>query len=157
MLIMLGGMVNHQQKLSEWGDYMENDYKRMVSVIKEIVLSTMLACDLSDVIIGEVIATGPLRIKIDSKTVLEEGNIVLTKNTCEWSVDMTVDHNTEDAAGGGGYAEYAAHHHGYKGRKTYLVHNQLVVGDKVILIRETGGQRYIALDRWYNPNRGCSD
>lgn len=149
--------MNHQRKLSEWGDYMENDYKRMVSVIKEIVLSTMLACDLSDVIIGEVIATGPLCIKIDSKTVLEEGNIVLTKNTCEWSVDMTVDHHTENAAGGGGYAEYASHNHGYKGRKTYLVHNQLVVGDKVILIRETGGQRYIALDRWYNPDRGCSD
>ena len=45
--------------------------------------------------------------------------------------------------------------HEYKGRKKYLVHNQLVMGDKVIMLKETGGQRYIALDRWYNPNRGA--
>ena len=32
---------------------------------------------------------------------------------------------------------------------------QLVMGDKVIMLKETGGQRYIALDRWYNPNRGA--
>ena len=71
-------------------------------------------------------------------------------------MEMSVDHVTENRAGGGGMAEYESHNHEYKGRKKYLVHNQLVMGDKVIMLKETGGQRYIALDRWYNPNRGCT-
>ena len=32
----------------------------------------------------------------------------------------------------------------------------LKVGDEVWLIRETGGQRFIAFDRVYNPNTGCT-
>lgn len=154
---MHGVMDKHQRKLYEWGERMENDYKRLVGLFKDIVLSVMAASVQSDIVIGEVVSAAPLVIELESKMKIPESNIVLTKNTCEWSVDMTVDHHTENAAGGGGYAEYASHSHGYKGRKTYLVHNQLAVGDKVILIQESGGQRYIALDKWYNPNRGCSD
>lgn len=136
---------------------MESDYTKLIELIKQIVMETNAAAVMADVVIGEVIATGPLRVRIENKYVLESDDIVLTKNTSDWSVDMTVDHQTEDAAGGSGYAEYASHHHGYAGRKTYLVHNALAVGDKVILLRESGGQRFIAIDRYDNPNRGCSD
>lgn len=150
-------MASLQPKLYEWGDEMDNDYKRIVWLLKEIVLSTVSSTSPLNVVLGEVISTSPLVIELESKMKIPESNIVLTKNTCDWSVDMTVNHHTENAAGGGGMAEYASHNHGYKGRKTYLVHNSLVVGDKVIMLQETGGQRYIALDRWYNPDRGCSD
>lgn len=136
---------------------MEADYTKLIELIKQIVMETNAAAVMADVVIGEVIATSPLRVRIENKYVLEREDIVLTKNTSDWSVDMTVDHQTEDAAGGSGYAEYASHHHGYAGRKTYLVHNGLVVGDKVILLRESGGQRFIAIDRYDNPDRGCSD
>lgn len=136
---------------------MDSDYINLVKLIKQIVIETNAAAVLADVIIGEVIAISPLQIRIENKYVLESDDIVLTKNTSDWSVDMTVDHQTEDAAGGSGYAEYASHHHGYAGRKTYLVHNGLAVGDKVILLRESGGQRFIAIDRCDNPDRGCSD
>ncbi len=46
---------------------------------------------------------------------------------------------------GGGYAEYASRHDTQDGRNSW-VHNQLVMGDKVIMLKETGGQRYIALE-----------
>ena len=39
------------------------------------------------------------------------------------------------------------HIHGYVGRKTFLVHNKLVKGDKVILLRVSGNQRFVVLDR----------
>nr|DAL98042.1 MAG TPA: Protein of unknown function (DUF2577) [Caudoviricetes sp.] len=136
---------------------MENDYIRFVDMMKRLIFETLSAGVPSDIVIGEVVSTNPLIIQLENKLPIPAENILLTKNTCEWSMDMTVDHNTEDAAGGGGEAAYAAHHHGYKGRKNYLVHNNLVLGDKVILLRESGGQRFIALDRVYNPNRGCKD
>lgn len=136
---------------------MENDFHRIVGAIKEIVVNTIRSLSLSDIEIGEVVSADPLIIQTESKIPLDASSIVLTKNTSLHSIDMSVDHLTENRAGGGGYAEYASHNHEYKGRKTYLVHNELLVGEKVILLRESGGQRYIAIDKFYNPNRGCKD
>lgn len=39
------------------------------------------------------------------------------------------------------------HSHSYKGKKSFTVHNSLVQGDEVILLRMQGGQKYIVLDR----------
>ena len=136
---------------------MEADYTKLVELIKQIARETVDAAVPSDVVIGEVIAVSPLTIQLESKFIISGDDIVLGKNTSDWSVDMSVDHQTEDAAGGSGDAAYASHHHGYAGCKTYLVHNALAVGDKVVLLRESGGQRFIAIDRYDNPDRGCSD
>lgn len=135
---------------------MDAEYFKIVSIIKEIASTVIQNGEPMEAIVGEVVSASPLEIKIDPKLTIPEENIVLTKNTSEWTMEMSVDHVTENRSGGGGYAEFASHNHEYKGRKKYLVHNQLVVGDKVIMLKETGGQRYIALDRWYNPNRGCT-
>lgn len=136
---------------------MENDYTRFIAAMQQLVSDSIASAVPADIVIGEVTAVDPLVIELENRLPIPAENILLTKNTCEWSVDMTVDHNTEDAAGGSGDAAYEAHHHGYEGRKTYLVHNGLVIGDKVILLRESGGQRFIAIDRVHNPNRGCRD
>lgn len=135
---------------------MDTEYFKIVNIIKEIASTVIQNGEPMEVIVGEVVSASPLEIKIDPKLTIPEENIVLTKNTSEWTMEMSVDHITENRSGGGGYAEFASHNHEYKGRKKYLVHNQLVVGDKVIMLKETGGQRYIALDRWYNTNRGCT-
>jgi hypothetical protein len=70
---------------------------------------------------------------------------------------MTVDHWTEneeahthvihDTYTGGGTSDSTAHKHAYAGKKTFIVHGELTVGDKVILMREQGGQRFVVLDR----------
>lgn len=112
---------------------------------------------LCDWMLGVVTQTNPLIITVEDKLPIPEECLLLTKNTCEWSVDMSVDHITENRGGGSGYAQFESHNHGYVGRKTYLVHNGLVVGDQVILIRKEGGQKFIVLDRVFNPNRGCKD
>lgn len=136
---------------------MDNDYHMIVKSIKDVVAGVMHNASLTDIEIGEVVSENPLIIQTEDKIPISQDSIILTKNTCLHSIDMEVDHLTENRAGGGGYAEFASHNHGYFGRKTYLVHNELKIGDKVILLRESGGQRYIALDRYYNPNRGCKD
>lgn len=118
---------------------MDSTYSQLVDTIKQIALESVGATEPLEVIIGEVVGVDPLEIKIDPKIILQEGNIVLTKNTSEWTMEMSVDHITENRSGGGGYAEFASHNHEYKGRKKYLVHNQLVMGDKVIWV--TGGGR----------------
>ncbi len=43
-----------------------------------------------------------------------------------------------------------SHSHKYSGRKTFLVHNGLSVGENVVLIKQKGGQKYLVLDRVVN-------
>lgn len=136
---------------------MNNDYNKILNLFKEIATNTIDSAVPVSILIGSVTQVNPLVISLGGANLpIPEERIVLTKNTCEWTMEMSVDHITENRSGGGGYAEFASHNHEYKGRKKYLVHNQLQVGDKVLLIQETGGQRYIALDRLYNPNVGCT-
>lgn len=135
---------------------MNNDYNKILNLFKEIATNTIDSAVPVSILIGSVTQINPLVISLGANLPIPEERIVLTKNTCEWTMEMSVDHITENRSGGGGYAEFASHNHEYKGRKKYLVHNQLQVGDKVLLIQETGGQRYIALDRLYNPNVGCT-
>ncbi len=135
---------------------MENDFNKLVDTFKTLVTDTMNAYVMSDIVIGEVISTSPYQIQVDPKIIIPESNLVFTKNTTDWTAEISVDHTTENRSGGGGYAEFASHNHDYVGRKKFLIHNSLQVGDKAILIQESGGQRYIVLDRWYNPNRGCT-
>lgn len=135
---------------------MENDFNKLVDTFKMLVTDTMNAYVMSDIVIGEVISTSPYQIQVDPKIIIPESNLVFTKNTTDWTAEISVDHVTENRAGGVGAAEYQSHNHDYVGRKKFLIHNSLQVGDKAILIQESGGQRYIVLDRWYNPNRGCT-
>lgn len=136
---------------------MPNDNLKLLQIIKqaaEVVIGESMPADFP---IGIVTAIDPLEIQLENKLPIPAENLILTKNTSLWSVDLTVNHKTDDAAGGSGYAQYESHHHGYTGTKTFLVHNELAVGDQVILARAQGGQRFIVLDRYYNPDRGCND
>ena len=42
------------------------------------------------------------------------------------------------------------HSHKYSGRKTFVVHNGLRVGENVVLMKQKGGQKYLVLDRVVN-------
>ena len=136
---------------------MPNEGLKILNLMKQAAIDAVMDLGPCNVVLGIVTSISPLSIKLEDGFEVPAKNIILTKGTSLWSVDMDVDHNTEAAEGGSGEARYASHKHGYKGRKTYLVHNELAVGDEVILVRAIGGQIYVALDKKYNPDRGCSD
>lgn len=135
---------------------MQNDYNMIANLIKNMAVNAVDATVPVTILTGKVISEAPLQIALDSKMIIPEERIKLTKNTSDWTAEISVDHITENKYGGGGYALFESHNHEYKGRKKFLIHNALKVGDEVWLIRETGGQRFIAMDRVYNPNTGCT-
>lgn len=108
------------------------------------------------IVYATVISASPLRIQIDAKLTLEENNLVLTNNVKDHYVDITVNHltvadnhlNTTHSHPDAGSASFdSTHDHAYQGRKKIMIHYGLKLGEKVILIREQGGQKYIVLDR----------
>lgn len=120
-------------------DFLEN--------IQGIVLGILNAQKLSTVVYGTVESISPLKVQVDQKLLLEQDQLKLTRAVMDYEVEMTVDHVTENRTGGSGEAAFASHNHDYKGRKKFLVHNGLVIGDKVTMIRAHGGQQYLIIDK----------
>lgn len=122
----------------------------MLQLLQEIAKQTMDASKPSDYLIGVVETVSPLSIRVDQKDLISEDFLVLTDLVRDYNVDITVNHTTENRAGGGGYAEFASHNHDYTGRKKITVHNGLNIGESVLLIQQAGGQEFIVLSRIFD-------
>lgn len=119
------------------------------NVLKSLVAQTVRGMNPSDFILGEVISEAPLVIRVGENE-LNEDFLILSDNVRDFEVDIEVNHITEKRAGGGGYAEYASHDHDYKGRKKIIIYNGLKIGEKVVMIQQSGGQLFFVANRVYN-------
>lgn len=123
------------------------DMSDIIRSIRKVVLDAVNAQKLTDIVYGTVESIAPLKVRIDQKLLLEPEQLKLTRAVMDYEVEMTVDHLTENQEGGTSAEAFALHNHEYKGRKKFLIHNGLVVGDKVTMIRAHGGQKYLVIDK----------
>lgn len=89
-----------------------------LKMMKKSAMDAFIASKPTDIAFGKVISAKPLKIQIDQKLILTSTMLVLTRNVTD-----------------------------YKDEKEFLIHNALKNGDQVLLIRQSGGQKYIVLDR----------
>ncbi len=75
-----------------------------------------------------------IRVSVISEVLPEELEITIN-NTVESNVDI------------GDAVVDSSHSHNLSGRKKITIYNSLVAGDKVILIRQQEGQKFIVMDR----------
>ena len=119
----------------------------LLQLIKKAAVEAAEAAKPAKILFGTVTSADPLVITVEQKKVLTQEFLVLTWAVKDHYVDMTVDHLTENASGGSGDSAYAAHNHPYTGRKQFLIHNNLLVGEKVLLLEMQGGQKFVVVDR----------
>ncbi len=117
----------------------------LVRLIKKAALEAVKASDPSDIVTGEVVSVKPMAIKIDQKITLPQSMLVPTSAVLDRDIEFEAlpigeGHETEQAI-----CE-TSHSHGYKGG-FFKVRLALRIGEKVLLIRRCGGQKYIVLDR----------
>lgn len=136
---------------------MSLDINELVRLIKQAAVEAVQADTPMAVCYGKVTSTTPLKIQVDQKKILGKAQLILTDNVRDFNVVLSTiegegrsvgPHYTENESGGAGDAAFASHRHRYQGRKKWRVHNALKVGEKVILLRCDGGQKYVVLDRW---------
>ena len=136
---------------------MSLDINALVKAVKLAAVEAVRAEAPMSVCYGTVTSASPLKIMVDQKKTLTAPQLILTDNVRDFNVELSTivgtgkslgPHYTENESGGGGYAEFASHRHKYQGRKKWRVHNALEMGEKVILLRCDGGQKYVVLDRW---------
>ena len=123
------------------------DYSELLQALKRAAVEAVEVGKPAAFCYGTVTGVEPLQIMADQKLPLGEKQLELTRAVQDYNVDIEISTNTEDKSGGGGYAEFAAHKHEIKGRKAIHVHNDLQVGEKVLMLRVQHGQRFIVLSR----------
>lgn len=126
------------------------DYTGLTKAIKQATIDAMEASKPMKLYYGTVISISPLKISVEQKMTLTAAQLVLTKAVTDYTVDIQVNHVTENASGGSGEASFASHNHAYTGRKQIKIYNGLKNGEKVLLMRFQEGQSFVVLDRVCN-------
>lgn len=115
-----------------------SDVNDLLEHIKKVAVKAVEAGKPAAIVIGKVTNVSPLKINVEQKLTLTSAQLILTKNVTNYSINVAIDTAT---------SESEAHSHKIEGTKKITIKNGLVVGEKVVLLREQGGQRFIVLDR----------
>lgn len=127
------------------------DAVELMKTIKRAALDAVKASKPVEVCFGKVTSVSPLKILVEQKLPLGEGQLILTRNVTNFKTYITGGnvknyYYTGSDTDGGTAPVVPSHIHAI-GKVQITVHNGLVVGDEVILIRQQGGQKYIVVDR----------
>lgn len=132
-------------------------------LIAKIAIMAVKAGQPSELYTGTVHTTNPLSILVEDKFLLPYKLLTLTNAVSDHEVDITVsmttENNTHKHETDGDPTHDHTHNHQIKGRKKIIIHNGLKEGEKVVLVREQGGQNFIVLDRLskYKPQGEWND
>lgn len=110
---------------------------------------------LSDIQYGTVVSASPLKVKITESLTLPTASLVVPQHLTDYEIEVSLNAGygwiTQDTENGSPLSPtLTAHNHKHdivQSKKKVFIHNALKVGDKVALIRKTGGQSYFILDR----------
>ena len=127
------------------------DANELVETLKRAAVEAMQATKPVNVYFGEVVSAAPLKINVEQKMMLGEKQLILSRNVTNFKTSITEGNiknyyytgSTTDS----GTAPVSPSHVHAVGKIEITVHNGLVVGDEVILIRQQEGQKFIVLDR----------
>lgn len=101
----------------------------------------------TDLRIGTVTSIKPLKVQVSTQFTLPASLLIVPQHLTKYTVDVTVDWDTQSKSGGSGESAFSSHSHEINGTKKMTIDNSLKVGDKVALLRKQGGQSYLILDR----------
>ncbi|MGJ0848304.1 DUF2577 domain-containing protein [Tissierella praeacuta] len=113
------------------GDY-------LLQLIKQAAIEAVEQNSPMMITYGTVIEINPLKIMTEQKVPLSSNVLILTPNVVDTEIEVEIDDEVE---------EKNLHVHEYRGKKKYKFLRGLKVGEKVILLRVQGGQKYVVWDR----------
>lgn len=122
---------------------MSLDTQKLVMLIKQAAVEAVNAKDPMSLKIGEVTSISPLKIRLNQKLIIPESQILLTNAVRDFYMYEV---NGQTSAGKTIDVGLTPGQNGTENKKI-TVHLGLKVGEKVILLRCDGGQKFIVLDR----------
>lgn len=127
------------------------DANELVGTLKRAAIEAVEAKKPVNVYFGEVTGVSPLKINVEQKMVLGEKQLILSRNVTDFKTSITggniKNYYYTGSTADSGTAPVSPSHVHAVGKIEITVHNGLVVGDEVILIRQQEGQKFIVWDR----------
>lgn len=125
----------------------------LVGLIKKISLDAVEAGKPADILFGTVENINPLVISIDQKLKLSGDRVVLTERVTDYRTEISFD--SPEVRQAAVTCDMDEEHISepykisftVKTRHRVTVYAGLKAGDRVVLLRASGGQKYIVLDR----------
>ena len=123
----------------------------ILKAIKRAAVDAVEASCPAAVCFGSVVSESPLKILVDQKLTLGESQLILSRNVTDCKITVSggnigdffyVGLCPED----GTEAVEPPHVHAV-GTIEVTVHNALKTGERVLLLRQQGGQKYVVVDR----------
>lgn len=126
------------------------DANELVNTLKRAAVEAVEAKKPVNVYFGEVVSASPLKINVEQKMILGEKQLILARNVTDFKTKITAGniknyYYTGDV--NSGTAPVSPSHVHAVGTIEVTVHNGLAVGDKVIILRQQEGQKFIVVDR----------
>ena len=126
------------------------DANELVDTLKRAAVEAVEAKKPVNVYFGEVVSTSPLKINVEQKMILGEKQLILARNVTDFKTKITAGniknyYYTGDV--NSGTAPVSPSHVHAVGTIEVTVHNGLAAGDKVIILRQQEGQKFIVADR----------
>lgn len=130
--------------------------QNLLETIKKAAVEAMDATKPVNVCFGVVINESPLEILVDQKLKLNMNQMILSRNVTDFDTPISMlqsnGWDTLYRGGGAGDPSFTSHNHDInKVHHIITIHNRLLKGDEVIMIRQQDGQKYIVWDRVGKP------
>lgn len=136
----------------------------VVKKMQQVAVNAMEASKPVNICFGDVLSVSPLQIDVEQKMILDEAQLILSRNVTDYVTEVTVQWETfshsithshdvdltdsnGDTLKGKTKNQSVKHTHDIEGRKQMTIHNGLIKGEKVILIRQQEGQKFLVWDR----------
>ena len=119
------------------------DCNKLVKAIRQVSNETTEAQGPVNICYGRVLSSSPLSVLVDQKLPLGAAQLVLTRNVTDYEIQLSMERQEfelEENAQGSNYQVSAD-------RQWVQIHNALVAGEEILLLRQQGGQKYIIIDR----------
>lgn len=140
------------------------DAEELVKAMKRAAVAAQEATKPVYVYFGVVETASPLTVNVEQKMLLDESQLILSRNVTDYMTEVTIQWDTlseniththdvdltdsnGDTVQGKTESKTVKHAHDIEGRKQMTIHNGLLKGEKVILLRQQEGQKFIVWDR----------
>ena len=124
-----------------------------VKVIKKSAIEAVKNSKPTDIFYGTVQSISPLTIFIDQKLILSEKFLIISESLTDYETEISFDDPSVKQVfttwNMGETSESTPSKISFKEKIKHkiTVYNSLKVGEKVILLRQQGGQKYMIVDR----------
>lgn len=111
----------------------------LLDLIKAAGADAVNASNPVNILFGEILTVNPLSVKVDQRFILPADFLIVPRTMTKYEVDLQHTHQYTDDGSAGTTSQALT--------QKIVIRAGLAPGDRVLMLRVQGGQRYIILDK----------